>query len=44
MLFKWIFKKWDKEPGRWFSEGEVVSSCECGYESTGSIMYREFLD
>jgi hypothetical protein len=43
IIFKWIFEKWDEEYGLWLREGEVVSSCECGYEHSGSINTGNFL-
>jgi hypothetical protein len=47
IILKWIFEKWDvgHELNRSSSEqGQVASSCECGYEPTGSIKCGEFLE
>jgi hypothetical protein len=48
IVFKWIFKRWDGMVHRLglsvSGQGLVAGFCECGYESLGSIKYREFLD
>jgi hypothetical protein len=48
IILKWIFNKWEGEGHGldWSGtgEGNVVGSCECGNEPSGSIKCEEFLD
>jgi len=46
IILKWIFRKWDG--GAWTDlaqdKAQVASTCECGYEISGSIKCGKFLD
>jgi hypothetical protein len=44
LILRWIFRKWDV--GIWSGSGwgQVVGTCECGNEPSGSIICGEFLD
>jgi len=44
---QWVFKKWDMGAWTgliWLRIGQVVGSCKCGNEPSGSIKCGEFLD
>ena len=47
IILRWIFRKWDVgvwTGSIWLRIGEVVGSCECGNERSGSINCGKFLD
>jgi hypothetical protein len=47
IILRWIFRKWDRGHGlNRYGSGElqVVETCECGNEPSGSIKCREFLE
>jgi len=45
IIFIWNFRKWDVVYGLDCSSlGQVVDTCECGNEPSGSIKCGEFLD
>ena len=47
IILKWVFMKWDGGHGLFPScseRGQVVGTCECGNELSGSIKCGEFLD
>jgi hypothetical protein len=47
IILRWIFKKWDVGVWTglsWLRIGQVVGTCECGNEPSGSIIFGEFLD
>ena len=47
IILKWVFMKWDGGRGLFLAcseHGQVVGTCECGNEVSGSIKCGEFLD
>jgi len=44
IILSWIFIKWDGGAWTgliWLKKRQVVGTCKCGYELSGSIKYRE---
>ena len=47
IILRWIFRKWNVAVwtgSSWVRTGQVVSTCDCGNELSGSIKCGKFLD
>jgi hypothetical protein len=47
IILRWMFRKWDVEVrtvSSWLRIGQVVGTCECGKEPSGSIKCGEFIE
>jgi hypothetical protein len=47
LILRWIFRMWYKGTWTgwiWLRIGQMVGSCKCGNEPTGSLKCREFLE
>jgi hypothetical protein len=44
IILRWIFRKWDVGIWAGLGQGQVVGTCECDNEPSGSIICGEFLD